>query len=293
MAINIGKFLNEKNIENKIYQLCAGLDAESIKCINTILARLKLTANIKDKKIYNLTQEEQAALRAIEQEFFPNIISLGGCYFYGGFFLPINHFEVSVFYHKHHLNMIKHWERIIDKNIIDVGAYIGDSAIILQNYTREKVYSFEAVSANYQLMLQTIQLNKANNVVPIQKALGSKSEKLKISLYGAGSSIAINKNQEFEEVEVITLDSFVCEHNLEIGFIKVDIEGFEMEFLQGALETIRKQKPTMLVSIYHQGSDFFGIKPFLENLGLGYTFKVCKPIEGSVSGETCLFCEII
>ncbi|WP_297680252.1 hypothetical protein [Helicobacter sp.] len=49
----------------------------------------------------------------------------------------------------------------------------------------------------------------------------------------------------------------------------------------------------MLVSIYHQASDFFGIKPFLEDLNLGYTFKAYKPIDGSVSGETCLFCEVV
>lgn len=65
-----------------------------------------------------------------------------------------------------------------------------------------------------------------------------------------------------------------------------------MPFLQGALETIKTQKPAMLLSIYHQASDFFGIKPFLEDLGLEYKFKVYKPIDGSVSGETCLFCEV-
>ncbi|MDE7235739.1 hypothetical protein [Helicobacter japonicus] len=49
----------------------------------------------------------------------------------------------------------------------------------------------------------------------------------------------------------------------------------------------------MLVSIYHQGSDFFGIKPFLEELNFGYTFRIHKPIDESVSEETCLFCEVI
>ncbi|MDE7174551.1 MAG: FkbM family methyltransferase [Helicobacter sp.] len=102
---------------------------------------------------------------------------------------------------------------MIDKNIIDVGGYIGDSALILQQYTQKKVYSFEALSDNYDLMRQTIALNNANRIIPIKKALGAKFEKVKIARYGAGSSIVVHHNQDFEEAEVITLDSFVQEHN--------------------------------------------------------------------------------
>ena len=296
MALDIAQALNENGIEDKIQRLLFGLDWQSIQCVNTILARLKSVMNVKDKRISCLTRQEIQTLQIIESEFYPRIICFENSYFYNGFFLPKSdyvQFEISVFWHKHSLHRIENQEKMIDKNIIDVGGYIGDSALILQQYTQKKVYSFEALSDNYDLMRQTITLNNANRIIPIKKALGAKFEKVKIARYGAGSSIVVHHNQDFEEVEVITLDSFVQEHNLEVGFIKVDIEGFEMSFLQGALETIKSQKPAMLVSIYHQASDFFGIKPFLEDLNLGYTFKVHKPIDGSVSGETCLFCEII
>lgn len=73
-----------------------------------------------------------------------------------------------------------------------------------------------------------------------------------------------NDKDENEEVEIITLDSYVAEHKIQVGFIKVDIEGFEMEFLKGAKETICTQKPTMLISIYHSLNDFFEIKPLIE-----------------------------
>ncbi|HEB7542554.1 TPA: FkbM family methyltransferase, partial [Campylobacter coli] len=71
-----------------------------------------------------------------------------------------------------------------------------------------------------------------------------------------------------------------------------DIEGFEQDFLKGALETIKKHKPALILSIYHNIDDFFNIKPFIEQLNLGYTFQVIKPVDGSISLETILLCEV-
>lgn len=179
-----------------------------------------------------------------------------------------------------------------NKGIIDAGAYIGDSALILQEYTRKKVYAFEAVQSNYDAMLMTIKLNEAKRIVPVHKGLGAKQSKEKIGIQGAGSSVVLPNNGVYEEIEIIPLDSFVREKKLQVGFIKVDIEGFEQEFLKGAKETIVEQKPAMLISLYHKYSDFFDIQPMLESWNLGYQFKVIKPIDHNVSGETALYCEV-
>lgn len=88
--------------------------------------------------------------------------------------------------------------------------------------------------------------------------MGSKQEKMSINVldtFIARSSLVADNSHlgnvvETEEIELVTLDSYVKEHNLKIGLIKVDIEGFEMEFLKGAKETICTQKPTMILSIY-------------------------------------------
>lgn len=292
-AQNIAQALLSEDIEVKIKRLLGGLDENSTKCVNTILARLGGSIILKNKRITILSKAEEKTLERIEREFYPNILYLRNSYCYNGFFLPIKHFEISVFWHKHGLDKLRNLTMLMDKNIIDVGAFIGDSAIVLSNYTNCKIYSFEAIGENYNLMLETIKLNNAGKVIPIKKALGAESGSIKITRCGSTSSAVMLHNADFEEVEIITLDSFVRENNIEVGFIKVDIEGFEMPFLQGALETIKSQKPTMLISIYHQASDFFDIKPFLDDLKLGYTFKIYKPIDFSVSGETCLLCEIL
>ena len=105
------------------------------------------------------------------------------------------------------------------------------------------------------------------------------------------SSFVLNltdKSNQCETVQIITLDEFVRENKIEVGFIKVDIEGFEMEFLKGA-----KEKPAMLLSIYHQASDYFGIKPLIESWNLGYKFKIHKSIDMHLTLETVLFCEFL
>lgn len=66
-----------------------------------------------------------------------------------------------------------------------------------------------------------------------------------------------------------------------------------MEFLKGAKETICTQKPTMLLSIYHQASDYFGIKPLIESWNLGYKFKIHQSIDYAIPVETALFCEVL
>lgn len=72
---------------------------------------------------------------------------------------------------------------------------------------------------------------------------------------------------EYEEIDIITLDSYVKTNKIKVGFIKVDIEGFEQEFLKGAEKTIKSQKPAMAISLYHSYSDFLILNPFW-NLGI-------------------------
>lgn len=70
------------------------------------------------------------------------------------------------------------------------------------------------------------------------------------------------------------------------------MEGFEQPFLRGAIETIKEQKPVLIISIYHNYSDFFEIKPMIENLNLGYKFRIIKNRFNSVIGETKLLAEV-
>lgn len=74
-----------------------------------------------------------------------------------------------------------------------------------------------------------------------------------------------------------TIDSFVEEHGTRVDFIKMDIEGAELNALYGAVETLKSQKPMLAICIYHNdGEDLLTIPLFLANLNLGYKFYVRK-----------------
>ncbi len=292
--------MSDSEIFDKAQKLCENMDLESQNIVYQIISRTKAVALSPTQKIFHLTQHEKTALQHIENDFFTNICELSPeIFYYQGYFLPIKHFEISVFCYKHGLDSFspQTLAKIKNLDVIDVGGFIGDSALIFQSFTNKNIYSFEATSHNYNLMLQTLKLNNTNRIVPLKKGLGSEKTTMTISILDSASSL-IRDNTPYgstqsEEIELITLDSYVKEHDLKIGLIKVDIEGFEMDFLKGAKETICSQKPAMILSIYHQASDFFDIKPMLESWNLGYTFRIYKPIDGNISLETTLMCEVL
>ena len=180
-------------------------------------------------------------------------------YAYQQYFLPINHFEDSVFYYKNGIDELNNKKYFENKAIIDVGAFIGDSACVLSQYTKDKIYSFEAVQEHFDYMQQTIKMNNLKNVVTEKYALGEKEGEVNIRVMSSGSSIdpvMVKEPTKIETCKVITLDEYVREKNINVGLIKVDVEGAEQMFLKGAINTIKQYKPAMLISIYHNINDF-------------------------------------
>ena len=191
--------------------------------------------------------------------------------------LPINHFEIPVFFHKLGIEYLpqKAVDKLKEKDFIDGGAYIGDSAIVLQEYDPRRIYAFEPLSENYDLLLETIKLNNlSQTVVPIKKALGLRKESKHIVPLGGSSFISDIFNQETGQIsEVISIDEFVDEKDLEVGLIKLDVEGYELDTILGAEKTIKRFKPVMIVSIYHRGQDFFETPKMIKNFVSEYRFR--------------------
>ena len=108
------------------------------------------------------------------------------------YILPINNFQVEVFYHKYGISEIPdHIKKSLSgKDFIDAGAYIGDSALILNELNPRRIYAFEPVKENISLLRQTIRLNNINNVVIVDKALSSKEGISFIIPAGIGSFIS-------------------------------------------------------------------------------------------------------
>ena len=79
-------------------------------------------------------------------------------------------------------------------------------------------------------------------------------------------------------------------NSIDIGYITIDVEGAERDLLEGALNTIKTQRPILTISIYHKVTDFFEIIPWIDNLGLDYEFNVVKEQPWPFLGDTVVQC---
>lgn len=289
---------NDTDFYQKYLNLIKNFDNESVEIINNIVGKI-CNYNDIDEPVY-FSQSQSQKIKELSEEYNNKIIKINEeLFIYDKYILPKNHFEIEVFYDKSGMNYIKNINQVKNKNIIDAGGYIGDSAIVFSDYTDKNIYSFEPFLQNYNLMLKTIELNKKNNIIPVNMALGNENKE--ISIYSnsdtANSGLSVETKQSdinsFEnKIKMVTLDSYVKENNIEVGLIKTDLEGFEQPFLKGAIETIKEQKPVLIISIYHNYSDFFEIKTMIDNLNLGYKFRIIKNRLNKVIGETKLLAEI-
>lgn len=290
--------LQGDSFRQDLLKLTSGLDEGSVETVTRSLRRLRAIRESEEEAMSLYSEEEARTMAGLARELRTNVRQLSaGCWCYQGAKLPIRHFEPSVFQSRLMTPELAHPERLRDKDIVDAGAYIGDSALILAPLTDRRVYAFEPVPDNYALLQKTIELNGLENVETCPYALGEKETELTIAVNdsGAASTFFVNEAIPCEKkitVPVRRLDDVVREKGLTVGLIKADVEGAESLLLRGAGETLRTQRPALLISIYHNAADYFGIKPWLESLDLGYRFKIRRPVDGEVMTETVLIAEV-
>ncbi len=266
LAKNIFEYSIKNNI--KIENCFRNLDRESQLIGKLILKRVSYiyTHNLLDKsKLIN--RREYIENNKIKDYLF---------YIKKMIKLPISLYEPSIFYYKCGLHFIP--QRIIstlkNKDIIDGGAYIGDSSAMFEYFFHpNRIYAFEPLIKNYNYLLKTINLNHLKKVKPLNLALGDKQKKIKVKSKGIQTYISENGDQE---VTMITIDDFVCNNKLSIGLIKLDVEGFELNVINGAINTIKKFKPILSISIYHNGEEFFEMYKKINSICPNYKIIIRK-----------------
>jgi len=163
--------------------------------------------------------------------------------------------------------------------VIDAGACWGDSSLYFANEVSRtgRVYSFEFLPRNLEIMRRNIAVNShlRDCIDIIEKPLWNASDQ---PLYYTEDGPATRVTKESpgtgcDKVMTLSIDDFVAGQKVErIDFVKMDIEGAEINALQGAAGTIKKFRPKLAISIYHDLDGFTKIPLFLESLGAGYDF---------------------
>ena len=298
MAKLFSDAMSREDSAQRFNALISGLDNESKNTVSDIIHRMEVISDGNKSLRDIFSQREQDEFVRMNDEFKSKIVKLNdNLYYYNGYYLPVNQFDSSVFYSKYAIDELTTLDSVRNKDIIDAGGYVGDTALLFSSYTDKSIHVFEASPSNMDIIRETIRLNQLENIVPVSRALGEKSGTATFSLGERNSCNSLVERPGYNypnhiEVPVITLDDYVRENNLEVGLIKVDIEGGEQLLLKGAVETIRTQHPILLISIYHSANDFFEIKPMIEKMCDKYTFRIIKPANSAIVIETILLAEV-
>ena len=120
------------------------------------------------------------------------------------------------------------------------------------------------------------------NIKIIEKGCWSDKTTLYFSNEGTmGSKISDNGKLQ---IAVDSIDNVVKD---KVSFIKMDIEGSELEALKGAKNTILKYKPKLAVCVYHKKEDLITIPQYI--LSLNQNYKLYLRHYGENSCDTVLY----
>jgi FkbM family methyltransferase len=166
-------------------------------------------------------------------------------------------------------SLIDWCKQLCDKNklFLDIGAHSGTYTVSLAQHCKE-VHSFEPQRMTYYSLCGSVALSGIQHAFCHNFGLGSETQvglqTLKIiSNDGGGSSLNTAEKVLKEETIVIkTLDELNLQN---IGFIKMDIEGNELNALKGATNTLKLSNfPKILFESNSENKELFD---FIKNLG--------------------------
>ena len=144
---------------------------------------------------------------------------------------------------------------------VDAGAYNGDTVREAIRYfpNLRQMFAIEPDRRNFKKLVKYSEAEDKINVCSINAAAWCENSVGAFSDSGnRNSTISATASFEHKETEVslIKIDSIEAE---KIDYIKYDVEGAEREALKGSEEVILRDRPAMLVSLYHRSRDIFAI----------------------------------
>jgi FkbM family methyltransferase len=134
--------------------------------------------------------------------------------------------------------------------MLDIGANIGWYIVLMAREYGLKVFAFEPHPFNFAMLSENIMINHLENFQAFQNAIADKEVNMKLHVYksynmGRHSQVDRIKTGRFHEVDTISIDGLMKKHNLgnsPVELFKLDIEGFKMAALRGAVTTLSRSR---------------------------------------------------
>jgi FkbM family methyltransferase len=168
---------------------------------------------------------------------------------------------------------------------VDGGAYTGDTLLTFIRKTGGRYgrcYAFEPEPANIAKLNELAGRQRFRDVSIIGRGLWSKAAALRLAPSAAAAGSAISEAGGIP-VETDTVDGAAPDAT----FIKLDVEGAELEALKGAAAVIERNRPKLAVCVYHRPGDLFEIPLFIKTLVPEYRLYLRQ--HQPISCETVLY----
>jgi FkbM family methyltransferase len=159
--------------------------------------------------------------------------------------------------------------------VIDGGGYYGDTALYFSHLAgpEGRVLTFEFEPGNLGLLEHNLGLNPelASRIEVIRAALLDRAgERVSFHTQGPGTVVEAGGSGA---TSTDSIDALVERQAVKrVDFIKLDVEGCELNALQGAHATLRRFRPRLALAAYHKPDDLATIPEYLHSLGVGYRF---------------------
>jgi FkbM family methyltransferase len=139
--------------------------------------------------------------------------------------------------------------------VLDIGANIGVTAVILaETSDLEQLYAFEPAEETFQFLQETIAANQLTHCQTFCLALGDHEGDAEFYASPLSSSVShlgqkgVSLGGSNAKVQMKTLDRIVAELGIKrVDLIKIDVEGFELDVLAGASDTLARFHPAVFL----------------------------------------------
>ena len=159
-----------------------------------------------------------------------------------------------------------------DDVVVDIGSSIGLWSLSIVEKVK-RVHLVEPQGEFVRALEKTFaRYIDDHRVVIRQGAVSSADGKCKVIRDQPGDVMATIRPDPTGDIDLCRLDTLFAEEA--VNFIKVDIEGVEMDLLHGAMEIIRRDRPRIAITVYHEQNDWREMRDFILSLVPAYRWQL-------------------
>lgn len=186
-------------------------------------------------------------------------------------------------------HMVRLFDSLIKPSdtVLDIGANIGCTSILFGSRAN-KVLSFEPSPSTYRFLEKNVHASGLNNVELKNVGLGKSAGRFELTFAAnnraggfVSNKIQASAGHQIESIEIVQGDAFLEDLGITmVDFIKIDVEGFERDVIEGLSKTISASRPVVTLELNHwclnvfqrtSVPDFFdflrGVFPYLYAVG--------------------------